>query len=80
MNYTSDEMAAFEVAVANCAAVSPTPAAEETAGRPFYTKPVTWLVAGVGVAAVLLLGGGGDDEETTPPDGPLADYPPPPGK
>jgi hypothetical protein len=73
--FTQDEIAVFDSAQADCMMAAPEQAATTGENKPWYSKPVTWVVAGVAVIGGILLLGGGDDE--TPPD-PIGDPPPPP--
>lgn len=74
--FPKDEVALFNASRGNCTITTAkaAPAATSGSSKPWYKKPVAWVVGGVVLigGAALALGGGGDD---TPADPDLPGFP-----
>jgi hypothetical protein len=74
--YPKDEVALFNASRGNCALeTAKAEPADSSGGKPWFKKPVAWVVGGVVLigGAALALGGGGDDD--TPADPALPGFP-----
>ena len=78
--FPRDEVDVFNTAVAGCKLAEVKKPASDDGGKskPWYSKPVTWIVGGAVVIGAVVLGSGGGGDDPPPADPALEDFPDPP--
>ena len=75
--FPQDEINVFNSSVAGCKVAEAKPAPEKSTSKPWYMKPVTWVVGGAVILGAVVLGGGGGSDSPTPVPA-LEGFPDPP--
>ena len=67
--FPKDEVALFNASKGNCTTVAAkAEPAGDSGGKPWFKKPVAWIIGGVVVVGGLVLALGGGDDEVVDPD------------